>query len=99
MNHRYSRRALFVAAKASYLSLLWPYSIIGVPIVYFGSASGLSRKNILFAVLSILIWVPYFFANVLFHRRSLITEKVAKKFLSLSEFEGGKRLGTYLEGW
>lgn len=88
-----------VAAWNSFVHICWLVALIGIPIVFFTNSLTLLEKSLLWFGLLGFFWFVYLALNFLFHRLSLRNEKNRLGYMSKSDKEKGKAVGTHLEGW
>jgi hypothetical protein len=95
----YNSTILKTAAKVSFLHISWLVALIAIPIVFFRDGLGLVEKALLFSGLLFFFWILYLLFCITFHRLSMRNEHNKFGYLAKDDFEKGKEVGTYLEGW
>ena len=93
---KYNSKVFLAAMKYSYFNMMWIYTIVGAPSIYFGFGYSLTKSIGLFFLFSFIIWVPVLVASILLHRRSLKDGKDIEEFNSLNDSEKGRLIGEYV---
>ena len=85
-----------VAAWSSFVHISWLLCLIGIPIVFFANGLTLFGKSLLWLGFLGFFWLVYLALNFLFHRLSLRDENNRLGYMSKSDEEKGKAVGTHL---
>ncbi|RUO38644.1 hypothetical protein CWE13_03080 [Aliidiomarina shirensis] len=92
----YSRNVVFHAAVACYSNMMWIYSVVGAPSIYFGLNGSVFTKVAFFFCGSLILWLPLFLACIFFHGRSLKSNGDIDSFNALTDKEKGLAIGEYI---
>jgi len=90
---------LLSVVKTAAYQLIWIFSIVVAPMIYFGLDGTLGFKIIFFVSAFLLILFFYVMLCFVLFRLSLNNKESLKGYLSLSDQDKGKKIGTVLAGW
>ena len=95
----YSTPTLLIAAKVSFITVMWLTVCLGGPTIWFALNAGVISKIIFLVCLQISLWFIYFLVCLFAHRLSLRSPIKRENFLAKNEDEQGKELGSIIEGY
>lgn len=95
----YSWKVVLYAFWGVYKNLLWPMSLVGLPMVIFGFEGSLHEQLTFFLMLTLMFSAPCLLLCLLLHFLSLKTESQKGDFYELPEKERGVLVGDELSGW
>lgn len=99
-NDRFNSRKIFIVAlRVAYMNLMWPFSVIGIPMIIWGLDDNILEKISFFLIMNVIIFVPYIVICFLKHKISMSNEIEKENFGKLSDYEKGKQIGNELSGY
>lgn len=83
----------------SITTLAIPFSVVGIPIIYFSSKGSLSSIVFIAVGFFLIIWLAYCLVTILLFPVLLKRKESSQDFKDLGDFEKGKYIAKYLSSW